>query len=76
MLEQDALVVHIINYRKNNGLTQEQFAEGCSMSVDNISLIERKKIFPKLDTLGKIAGFMGVTVSELLAAPALSDLPK
>lgn len=76
MLEQDALVVHIINYRKENELTQEQFAEGCGMSVDNISLIERKKIFPKLDTLGKIAGFMGITVSELLASKPLSGLQK
>ena len=36
------------------------------ISVEELSLIERKLTDPKLSTLQKIAAYMGITVSKLL----------
>ena len=52
--------------RKERGESQLVFAEGCNISVEEISLIERKKADPRLSTLRKIAEHVGCTVSELV----------
>ena len=46
--------------------SQESFAEGCEMSTDMISLIERGKTNPSLNTLAKISKHIGISVSDLL----------
>ena len=52
--------------RKERGESQLVFAEGCNISVEEISLIERKKADPRLSTIRKIAEHVGRTVSELV----------
>ena len=53
-------------YRKENGLSQEKFAELSGLSVDTISLIECEKISPRFETVYKILTAMGVDLEQLL----------
>ncbi len=53
-------------YRKENGLSQEKFAERCGMSTDDISLIECKKASPYFDNVYKILMAMGIDLEKLL----------
>lgn len=53
-------------YRKELNKTQEELSDEIGISIDELSLIERKKANPNLLTLQKIAAHMGITVSELL----------
>lgn len=76
----------IINYRKEHGLSQRQFAEQCKDITNGyISMIENdtnpttgKSISPKLDKLKCIAEGMGMTLNELLniADDMPVDMPK
>ncbi len=52
--------------RKELHQSQMEFAFNCGVSTETISLIERKKASPNLDTVQKIASYLGITVSELL----------
>ena len=52
--------------RKERGESQLVFAGYCDVSVEEISLIERKKADPRLSTIRKIAEHVGKTVSELV----------
>ena len=52
--------------RKEMGETQEIFAWHCDMSVEELSLLERRRSDPKLSTLQKVASYTNLTVSELL----------
>lgn len=65
----------ILNYRLSHGLSQRQFAAKCSVSNGYISMLEKEenpstgeKITPKLSALEKLAGGMGMSLSELLDA--------
>lgn len=60
------LANNIKSFRAKHKMPQIEFAEACNISVETISLIERKKCSPRLDTLAAIADFMGVTVADLL----------
>lgn len=71
----------IINYRKEHGLSQREFAEQCKDITNGyISMIENdtnpttgKPISPKLDKLKCIADGMGMTLNDLLAMA--DDMP-
>ena len=52
--------------RKEMRETQETFAGHCDMSVEELSLLERRKSDPKLSTLQKVSSYTNLTVSELL----------
>ena len=52
--------------RKERGESQLVFAGYCDISVEEISLIERRRADPRLSTLRKIAEHVGRTVSELV----------
>jgi transcriptional regulator with XRE-family HTH domain len=51
--------------RRNAGLTQQQLAELCELSVDQISSIERGKSFAGRSTLPLLASTLGVPKEAL-----------
>ena len=57
----------IAYYRKLQGMTQEELAEACELSVGYVSQLEAPGscFCPSLKTLFKIAEALGTTVSRL-----------
>ena len=55
--------------RLRQGLTQSQLAERVGAADETISRIERGKLAPSVDMLGRIAGVLGVSVDALLTKP-------
>ena len=51
--------------REAHGLTQEQLAEKIDRSVDTVSNIERGANSTRIETAGRIAAVLGVTLPEL-----------
>ena len=51
--------------RKEKNFTQEQLAEKAGISVDFLSLIERGKNAPSLESLEKLATALKISVKEL-----------
>jgi transcriptional regulator with XRE-family HTH domain len=49
--------------RKTNQLTIRQLANGCGMSSNAISLVERGEVAPTVATLCKIAHALGITIA-------------
>lgn len=66
MTDLETLAKQTKDLRKEKGESQLVFAEGCNISVEEISLIERQRADPRLSTLRKIAEHVGRTVSELV----------
>lgn len=64
----------IRQFRGENSLTMQQFADNCGLSKGYISMLEKgmqprnkKKIVPSIGTLAKIAQAMRITTDELVA---------
>ena len=53
-------------YREKLKKTQFEMAYEIGISIEELSLIERRGANPRLDTMQKIAAHMGISVSELL----------
>ena len=66
MPEREALAKYLKEYRKIYNETQVEFAFHIGISVEELSLLERLKGNPNLNTLQKIAAYTGDTVSDLL----------
>ncbi len=66
MTELKSIAEQTKGLRRERGESQVVFAEGCNISVEEISLIERRRADPRLSTLRKIAEHVGMTVSELV----------
>ena len=66
MPELKALAKNVKQIRGDMRMSQLDFAAGCGISTEILSLIEREKTNPKLSTLQMIAAFTGQEVSELL----------
>lgn len=64
--EQEALSRNIKAFRKEHHLTQTEMAEECGISKETLSLIERQRHNPTLETMQDIAARMGISVSFLL----------
>ncbi|MCI8554046.1 MAG: helix-turn-helix transcriptional regulator [Clostridiales bacterium] len=60
------LAVNVRFTRKKQELTQEQLAEQCGISPNQVSNIERKRVNVGLDILAALADGFGITASELL----------
>ncbi len=60
-----ALGNRIRDRREKEGLTQSMFAHEIGRSVDGLSLIERGKNWPSLDTVEKIANFFNIPATDL-----------
>lgn len=70
----------IKDYRSSHGLSQRQFALQCGLSNGYISILEKgvnpntdKPVTPTIPQLRKLAGGMGLTVTELLER--VDDMP-
>ena len=63
---QNRIGLRVQALRKVRGLTQEGLAERSGKSVDTLSLIERGRILPALDTLYALAEGLGEPLTTLL----------
>jgi transcriptional regulator with XRE-family HTH domain len=59
------LARRIRGLRERRGLTQEDFAERCGISVSFASLLERGERSPSYETLVQVAAALGVPLAEL-----------
>lgn len=66
MPENRVLSKNVKKIRKEMEKSQIEFAADCGISTEILSLIEREKANPKLNTLQMIASYTGYTVAELL----------
>ncbi len=71
MPERAALAEFICDARHKLKQSQFEFAMNCGISPDNLSLIEREKANPSLETMQKIAAYTGATVAEMLTVKEL-----
>lgn len=53
--------------RKRSGLSQEALAMRASLHRTHIGLLERAERMPRVDTVVKLAGALGVEAEDLLA---------
>lgn len=53
--------------RLRRGLSQEALAELSDLSRNHVSSIERDLVSPSLETLEKLAGALGISLSKLVA---------
>jgi transcriptional regulator with XRE-family HTH domain len=52
--------------RERAGLSQEALADACDLHRTEISLLERRKRSPRLETIAILARGLGISSSELL----------
>jgi transcriptional regulator with XRE-family HTH domain len=57
---------NLSHLREQAGITQEELAFRASLHRTEIGLLERGGRIPKIDTVVKLAGALGVTPAELL----------
>ena len=67
MPEKKILAENLKQLRHIHNLSQFEFAYECGISQEAISLLERGKGNPTLESLQLIAAYSGYTVSELLS---------
>ena len=65
----EGLAQRIRALRERRGLTQEDFAKACGISVSFASLLERGERSPSYDTLLQVASALALPLSELLREP-------
>lgn len=65
-LDYIAIGNRIRKVREKRFLTQEQLAEGCSLSTSHIGHIERGTRIPSLETLFNISEFLDVSLDYLV----------
>lgn len=65
--EKEILAQNLKNYRKEQKLSQFEFAEDCGISKETLSLIERSEENVTLDTLQLLSAKTGKTPGELLS---------
>jgi len=65
-VEDRILAETVFHHRTKMEESQESFAEGCNMSTDMVSLIERGKTNPSLHMMVRIARHIGISVSDML----------
>lgn len=66
MIDKENIAANILRARHILKETQAEFAANCGISVETLSLIERKKYNPSLELLQSIAAYIGCTVIQLL----------
>jgi transcriptional regulator with XRE-family HTH domain len=54
------VIDNIKRIRKEKGISQEKLAEACNTATSYIGLMETYKNIPKLSTIEKIAGALGI----------------
>jgi transcriptional regulator with XRE-family HTH domain len=63
---QDRIGIRVREIRKARNLTQEGLAEKIGRSVDTVSLFERGKIVPNLDTLEALSNGLEIPMRDFL----------
>jgi transcriptional regulator with XRE-family HTH domain len=58
---------NLVAARKKAGLTQEEIAFRAALHRTEIGLLERCARVPRIDTLAKLAGALGIRPEDLLA---------
>lgn len=58
--------VKIKELRLRNGLTQKQLGEKCGIAEPTIRKYELGKLNPKIETIGKIAAALNVSVADIM----------
>lgn len=59
----------LLAIRRDRGWTQLQMAQFLGVSLPYVSMLENRKVSPRIDTAEAIAAKLGVTVAQLLADP-------
>ena len=62
----EIISANIRTFRKEEGLSQEEFAARCGLHRTYVGSVERKERNVTLDTLDLFSGAMGVSAAELL----------
>jgi len=62
-----ALAKVLRQHRHSQSLSQEEVAHRAGRSMRYVSLLESGKHQPTLDTLNRISGALGITLSQLIA---------
>ena len=65
MTPRERFAQNLVKARDASGLTQEELADRCDLHRTEISLLERAGREPRLGTLVKLAGSLGVSVESL-----------
>ena len=65
---EDVLASNVRRLRKEKGITQEALAEGAGLSLFSIQAIESRRSWPSIETISRIASFLGVSTSKLYQA--------
>lgn len=68
----EIVATNLIELRKHNNLTQQEFADSIGFSDKSISKWERGLAIPTVDILVKIADFYGITVNDLISENAIA----
>jgi transcriptional regulator with XRE-family HTH domain len=63
------VTLHLKAHREALGLTQQDVAFRCGLSVDGIQKLERQGSNPRLFTLMALSRGLALTIPELLAPP-------
>jgi transcriptional regulator with XRE-family HTH domain len=67
MTPRERFAKNLVEARRGSGLTQEELADRCDLHRTEISLLERGGREPRLGTLVKLSGALGVSVESLAA---------
>lgn len=73
---QKALGANVKRLRKEQGYSQESFADESGLSQAYLSRVERGVANPQLDRLQKIARCLGIAISELFLFDTAEAVPK
>lgn len=63
---QDQFASNLRYLRKRAGYSQEELSYRADLHRTNVGMLERAVRMPRIDTLVKLAGALGVTAAELL----------
>lgn len=72
----DIVAENLIKLRKNNNLTQNEFAEKLNYSDNTVSRWERGEISPSIETLEQIAKVFDIEIETLLQENAFDEIKK
>ncbi len=61
----------ILNYRKEQDLTQSEFGELLGVSAFAVSKWEREICYPDIFLLADISNILGISIDEMMGKPTL-----
>lgn len=67
------LAQNLIDFRKKEHISQMELAFRTDISRETISLIEREEANVRIDTIGKLTAYSGLTAAELLTENFVRD---